>query len=42
MLHGPASVCDLLLCFLLIVCSDIHRAWITVDNKLFLWNYEDG
>jgi hypothetical protein len=26
----------------LIFSSDIHRAWITVDNKLFLWNYEDG
>lgn len=21
---------------------EINRAWITVDNKLFLWNYQDG
>eukprot|EP01113_Clastostelium_recurvatum_P037057 TRINITY_DN5381_c0_g1_i1.p1 TRINITY_DN5381_c0_g1~~TRINITY_DN5381_c0_g1_i1.p1 ORF type:complete len:1363 (+),score=368.70 TRINITY_DN5381_c0_g1_i1:65-4153(+) len=21
---------------------EIKRAWITIDNKLFLWNYEDG
>jgi nuclear pore complex protein Nup155 len=22
--------------------QDINRAYITVDNKLFLWNYHDG
>jgi hypothetical protein len=21
---------------------EINRAWITIDNRLFLWNYEDG
>lgn len=22
--------------------EDIERAWFTVDNKLFLWDYNDG
>jgi nuclear pore complex protein Nup155 len=22
--------------------SEINRAWLTIDNRLFLWNYEDG
>ena len=22
--------------------EEIERAWFTVDNKLFLWNYNDG
>ena len=22
--------------------EDIDRAWFTIDNKLFLWNYTDG
>jgi hypothetical protein len=22
--------------------EDIERAWFTVDNKLFLWDYDDG
>jgi len=21
---------------------EIGRAWLTIDNRLFLWNYEDG
>ena len=21
---------------------EIHRAWLTIDHRLFLWNYEDG
>jgi hypothetical protein len=21
---------------------EIQRAWLTIDNRLFLWNYEDG
>lgn len=22
--------------------TDIHRAWVTIDNKFFIWSYLDG
>jgi nuclear pore complex protein Nup155 len=24
------------------IFPEIHRVWLTIDNRLFLWNYEDG
>lgn len=28
--------------FLTLCLQEINRAYITVDNKLYLWNYQDG
>lgn len=24
------------------VFPEISRAWLTIDNDIFMWNYEDG
>ena len=24
------------------IFAEINRAWISIDSRLFLWNYEDG